>query len=116
MNIAEILRKCPTGTKLYSPVFGEIVLKKVDYDEEYPITCITKKDFMLFLQAMVCFSAIIPILNVCFSPPKTNAIGASLKRVTKLLTKKTNLSLSLLTRCLCEIVILKCGSPRFLLY
>lgn len=42
MNIAEILRKCPKGTKLYSPVFGEVELMKVDYDEDYPITCITK--------------------------------------------------------------------------
>ena len=42
MNIAEILRKCPRGTKLYSPVFGEVELAKVAYDEEYPITCITK--------------------------------------------------------------------------
>lgn len=42
MNIAEILRKCPKGTKLYSPVFGEVELTKVDYDEVYPITCLTK--------------------------------------------------------------------------
>lgn len=79
MNVAEILRKCPLGTKLYSPVYGEVVLTKVDYDETYPITCITKRGFYAFLQAMVCFSAIIPILNVCFSPPKPNAIGASLE-------------------------------------
>lgn len=44
MNIAEILRKCPRGTKLYSPVFGELELAKVDYDEEYSITCITKNE------------------------------------------------------------------------
>lgn len=42
MNIAEILRKCPKGTKLYSPVFGEVELAKVCYYGEYPITCITK--------------------------------------------------------------------------
>ena len=42
MNIAEILRKCPSGTKLYSPVFGEVELAKVDYDEDYPITCIAE--------------------------------------------------------------------------
>lgn len=42
MNIAEILRKCPKGTKLYSPVFGEVELAKVFYYGEYPITCITK--------------------------------------------------------------------------
>lgn len=49
MNIAEILRKCPKGTKLYSPVFGEVELTKVDYDEVYPITCLTKNgDYGLF--------------------------------------------------------------------
>jgi hypothetical protein len=42
MNIARILRKCPKGTKLYSPVFGEVELAKVDDDEDYPITCITE--------------------------------------------------------------------------
>lgn len=42
MNIAEILRKCPKGTKLYSPAFGEVELAKVFYNGEYPITCITK--------------------------------------------------------------------------
>ena len=48
MNVAEILRKCPFGTKLYSPIYGEVVLTKVDYDERYPITCITKKGFYAF--------------------------------------------------------------------
>lgn len=42
MNIAGILRMCPKGTKLYSPVFGEVKLAKVDDDEDYPITCITE--------------------------------------------------------------------------
>lgn len=42
MNIAEILKDCPIGTKLYSPVLGEVELTKVDYDEEYSITCTTK--------------------------------------------------------------------------
>lgn len=48
MNIAEILRKCPKWTKLYSPVYGEVELTKVDYNEEYPITCITKKWILCF--------------------------------------------------------------------
>ena len=43
MNIAEILKKCPKGTKLYSPVYGEVELDCVKDDKEYPITCITRK-------------------------------------------------------------------------
>lgn len=56
MNIAEILRKCPKGTKLYSPVFGEVELAKVAYDEEYPITCLTKNgDYGLFTRDGILF-------------------------------------------------------------
>lgn len=29
MNIAEILKNVPKGTKLYSPAFGEVIFKKV---------------------------------------------------------------------------------------
>lgn len=37
MNIAEILKYCPKGTKLYSTVVGEVTLDKIDKDEKYPI-------------------------------------------------------------------------------
>lgn len=40
MNIAEILRDCPKGTKLYSPLFGELELSFVEGEN---ISCITKK-------------------------------------------------------------------------
>ena len=39
MNIAEILKKCPKGTKLYSPIYGELELIGVDYNGVYPISC-----------------------------------------------------------------------------
>lgn len=44
MNIAEILKKCPKGTKLYSPLFGEVEFVKVKYGESYAIHCITKDE------------------------------------------------------------------------
>lgn len=37
MNIAEILRHCPEGTKLYSTIFGEVTLDKIDIHDIYPI-------------------------------------------------------------------------------
>lgn len=40
MNIAEILKDCPKGTKLYSPLFGELELSFVEGEH---ISCITKK-------------------------------------------------------------------------
>ena len=29
LNLAEILKDCPSGTKLYSPVYGDVELEKV---------------------------------------------------------------------------------------
>lgn len=37
MNIAEILKYCPKGTKLYSNIFGEVTLDKIDINEKFPI-------------------------------------------------------------------------------
>lgn len=42
MNIAEILKKCPKGMKLYSSVYGEVEFVKVQYGENYAIHCIVK--------------------------------------------------------------------------
>lgn len=44
MNIAEILKKCPKGIKLYSPVYGEVEFVKVKYGESYAIHCCITKD------------------------------------------------------------------------
>ena len=37
LNLAEILKDFPEGTKLYSPIFGEVELVKVYNDGNYPI-------------------------------------------------------------------------------
>lgn len=39
MNIAEILRKCPNGTKLYSPIFGELSFLYFMSCSLYPLYC-----------------------------------------------------------------------------
>lgn len=42
MNIAEILKYCPKGTKLYSTIHGEVTLRNIFYiDKGYPIVVIT---------------------------------------------------------------------------
>ena len=38
INIAEILRDMPEGTKLYSPLFGKCKLEEVINHKEYPIS------------------------------------------------------------------------------
>lgn len=37
MNIANLLKYCPKGTKLYSTIFGEVTFDRIDVNEEYPI-------------------------------------------------------------------------------
>ena len=39
MNIAEILKDCPRGTRLYSPIFGELNFEFVREDARFPIIC-----------------------------------------------------------------------------
>lgn len=38
MNIAEILKDYPQGTKLYCPIFGEVKLWEIKLTEDFPIT------------------------------------------------------------------------------
>jgi hypothetical protein len=40
INIAEILKDCPKGTKLYSPLFGNVTLKEIDTSIIVPIKVI----------------------------------------------------------------------------
>lgn len=39
MNIAKILKDYPSGTGLYSPIFGELSLLSVQFASIYPICC-----------------------------------------------------------------------------
>ena len=44
LNLVEILKNCPKGTKLYSTIFGEVRLYNVDkYNYNYPI-CVEGKE------------------------------------------------------------------------
>lgn len=50
INVAEILKYCPKGMKLYSPICGDCTLKCVSLDEEYPIEVVpcSNNDIQLF--------------------------------------------------------------------
>lgn len=41
MNIAKILKDCPKGTKLYSPLFGYVLLHSIQEIDTYPIRVMT---------------------------------------------------------------------------
>lgn len=47
LNLVEILKDCPEGTKLYSTVFGEVKLKEID-NTEYPILLETMTGLIKF--------------------------------------------------------------------
>ena len=38
LNLVEILKDCPKGTKLYSTIYGEVTFNKIEEDQGYPIT------------------------------------------------------------------------------
>lgn len=44
LDLTKILNNCPRGTKLYSPLFGEVTLNSVVPDCEYPIEVMFDKD------------------------------------------------------------------------
>lgn len=44
INIAEILKDCPKGMKLYSPIYGKVELWEVDSNSEYSIRTVTSID------------------------------------------------------------------------
>ncbi len=37
LNLAEILKDCPEGTKLYSPIYGDVKFEEINKDRLHPI-------------------------------------------------------------------------------
>ena len=42
LNLVEILKDCHVGTKLYSPVFGDVELDNIDIHSDHPIRVLCK--------------------------------------------------------------------------
>ena len=42
LNLVEILKDCPVGIKLYSPVFGDVELDNIDIHSDHPIRVLCK--------------------------------------------------------------------------
>jgi hypothetical protein len=43
LNLVEILKDCPRGTKLYSTIHGEVEFEKIRVKDDYPIKCEVKE-------------------------------------------------------------------------
>ena len=37
INLTKILKDCPKGTTLYSPIFGDVIFERIDDNGQYPI-------------------------------------------------------------------------------
>lgn len=77
MNIAEILKDCPSGTRLYSPIYGELSLVNAVPGHIYPICCRTRRGNAVGFTED-------GLLNTTDAEPtlshqKSNVIGASLE-------------------------------------
>ena len=51
LNLVEILKDCPKGTKLYCTIYGEVELYEVDYGLEYPINVKNKEQGVVWLSS-----------------------------------------------------------------
>lgn len=51
LNLVEILKDCPKGTKLYCTIYGEVELYEVDYGLEYPISVKNKEQGVVWLSS-----------------------------------------------------------------
>ena len=47
LNLVEILKDCPVGTKLYSPIIGEVEFKRIKYCDYPIVTCSTNGNRIL---------------------------------------------------------------------
>ena len=51
INLVEILKDCPAGTKLYSPIFEEVTFMKIYKDDTFSIMVITSKNTIVHFSA-----------------------------------------------------------------
>lgn len=51
LNLVEILKDCPKGTKLYSTVYGEVEFDCINKREEYPVSYVDSEGMKLTVTA-----------------------------------------------------------------
>ena len=67
INIAEILKNAPKGTKLYSPIFGECIFKYVDCKNE--AICVTLNESLYYFSPLGQYMADSKHLGECLLFP-----------------------------------------------
>lgn len=70
MNIAEILKYCPKGTNLYSPIYGNVILNNICLNEKFPIIIKDCKGYEHLLTEHGYYEYNIPELECVLFPSK----------------------------------------------
>lgn len=78
INLVEILKNYPAGTKLYSPLFGEVTFIKIDKNDLFPIVMETSLGATATFSAEGRFFQFMTIQNVFFFHLKIREIGVNL--------------------------------------
>ena len=50
LNLVEILKDCPNGTKLYSPIFGDVLFMQINDHDEINVSIIKHECSVVFLK------------------------------------------------------------------
>ena len=69
LNLVEILKDCPRGTKLYSTIFGEVIFDNVSIDKAHPIVIRLKDRRGYDALAWATYRGFLPICEYLFLPP-----------------------------------------------
>ena len=56
LDLVEILKDCPQGTKLYSTVYGEVELEKIKDNSNYPIVVMINLNRIVKEENLVSFT------------------------------------------------------------
>lgn len=79
MNIAEILKGCPKGTKLYSPIVGEVVLTDINLNTSFPVETLDSKGSTLIFTKEGHFYIGTPDAECMLFPSKDNRDWSTFK-------------------------------------
>ena len=64
IDLTKILKDCPKGTKLYSPIFGDVIFERIDDKGEYPIKAKYKSEKVDDWWDYICFTKEGLFLNI----------------------------------------------------
>ena len=83
LNLVEILKDCPSGTKLYSTIFGDVKFEEINENRLHPIIVRIGDGHIEYFTAYGKNIMEFITENVLYSPQKSREIGANSMMVLK---------------------------------